>query len=1317
MPSSTITSSTIITNSQLSGYTWPITISGGSSSSPVVVTFGDDLTFKNSTNYFFIIGSDYVTIDGGFNNVNINNVLGYLGLVQNGYTDLSAKLHDGFSNITIKNINILSTTSVLNADFSFAGGWVCQPFWATNATNCLVDNCSSNGPIHANCGGIVGGSSSGKVTNSYSTGYIGYDPLGPSRGNSGGIYGIGANKAIVENCYSTGIIDFHCGGIIGENSFSSTVTKCYSTGEIKGEYAGGIIGTNPNNNGSSSSGNTTVTECFSTGNITSYGGGGIVGGSAVGTITINYCYSTGNISGTRAGGILGDNYNIYYTNSLNCTINSCYSTGIIGTTCGGIIGSFVYNPSQTIIAVINANNCYTIGKFTNADGSGGLFAKGTPQFGSGGSGFLSAPWGSTGSFASGNNIWNDSEASNTLLNSPVYDSLNNLISQGSEYTDINLSNTTTPFKLTKFNSFIYVPTTDTTTNTSYTKSPTTIFSTYNIISVQKGTTINPTNTSVSINPTTGVLTFSSLTIGTYTVNVIGYKTDQLGGYQINNFTLTCTGSQPPQYIENGNISAANSIYLKYISSETNLIQLSYDLVTWKRIRPYAWPLKFTNTNTTNLLTVYIVTDLVFNASNTNNDTINNGYIVMKSNKITIEGYYPDNLTHNPPNTHTIEIASIPNYRGLTQNGIGSNSNYTSGSGYSNITVQNINLNVTGTSTLYTSSNDEAGWICQSYWSGSSSLINNLVYRCSSNGSIPDYAGGIIGVYSGGMALKCFSTGTIGKQAGGIFGGSCFSIASCCYSSGNFNSEGAGGIFGNYSTTSSQAINCYSRGTFNNDNIGGIFGINSSGSATNCYTTGKTTKYSNVGGIFGNNTTSSIDATNCYVFQQPYIGGGSGSVSNIKNSFIQNGLWSDANASKYLLWGQGSTTGDIWTSTGLNKPYNLYPLNNDVRFTISANNLYPIVTLSSNGSITSTSINLSNNNFIPNYSVTWNIDPTSTATGTFTGNTFKPTSIGVIKIYATINPIINGNRIYVSNDGSSSSQCISNTLLVVATTASSYNAQITDPTVTVTNSSSYSLTQNNQSIQISSPPNNTEVVKISPTLPAGTILNIVKRTNSDGSETLQFQMYNSAGEIITNSPGTNANYFTTYSTLKKINNLTKASVGSSQPINLIQNGIVVNSAYINYLGQNPTTGLEDYLIKQYCDFYFNPNPNAPTLTITVKNLSVCFCNKNRIVINPYNIIGLNSPDTIDSVTIGFNDLTYIPANCVPGNYIDALRVLKITGSGISKYNILYNAGTLTIKDDCYIPPNNDCKISECSDKKHNKKHNTKHDKKHDKKKCN
>jgi len=59
---STISTSTPLTNDDLNDitkYIWPITINGGTTSSPVVITFADDITLNSVSNYF-IIDSEFI---------------------------------------------------------------------------------------------------------------------------------------------------------------------------------------------------------------------------------------------------------------------------------------------------------------------------------------------------------------------------------------------------------------------------------------------------------------------------------------------------------------------------------------------------------------------------------------------------------------------------------------------------------------------------------------------------------------------------------------------------------------------------------------------------------------------------------------------------------------------------------------------------------------------------------------------------------------------------------------------------------------------------------------------------------------------------------------------------------------------------------------------------------------------------------------------------------------------------------------------------------------------------------------------------------
>ena len=169
MSNSTISESVTINNADISSYSWPVKVQGGTSSSPVIVTFGDDITFIYSSQYF-IIGSEYVTINGSNNSVTINNVSSYNGLVQNGSIG-----DNGYSNTTVENIYMDSSNNATLAD---NGGWICQEYFAYGALNNVITNCHTSGYIGAsNTGGICGqyaGGNSGTitVTNCSSTGAI-----------------------------------------------------------------------------------------------------------------------------------------------------------------------------------------------------------------------------------------------------------------------------------------------------------------------------------------------------------------------------------------------------------------------------------------------------------------------------------------------------------------------------------------------------------------------------------------------------------------------------------------------------------------------------------------------------------------------------------------------------------------------------------------------------------------------------------------------------------------------------------------------------------------------------------------------------------------------------------------------------------------------------------------------------------------------------------------------------------------------------------------------------------------------------------------
>lgn len=304
---------TIYSESDLDAYgSWPITINGGASGNPVVVTLGADIILTEPTNSYFIIGGDYVTFDGNNHTITINTGTSYPGLINNGSFVYSV---NGYSNITIKNIELSAPTDQLIN----TAGWIGQEGFGYNATNVTIDNCHSNTTIiSTNGGGIVGRSSSATINNCSSSGTIG--------SGGGGIAGR-FFSGMISNCYSTGNIGTNAGGIIGSFSIGTAI-NCYSTGNI-GFNGGGIMGTDAGNNGFGYIPGATVTNCYSRGNITGIRAGGIMAQKSFGTVT--NCYSTGNIMGTDSGGIVG------YLSSA--TITNCYTIGTEGTYSRGITGS------------------------------------------------------------------------------------------------------------------------------------------------------------------------------------------------------------------------------------------------------------------------------------------------------------------------------------------------------------------------------------------------------------------------------------------------------------------------------------------------------------------------------------------------------------------------------------------------------------------------------------------------------------------------------------------------------------------------------------------------------------------------------------------------------------------------------------------------------------------------------------------------------------------------------------------------------------------------------------------------------------------
>ena len=316
---------------------WPLTIAGGSQSTPTVLTFGSNRVFKD-VNHYFIIGSNYITIDGSGCTIDISGVSAYPGLVQNGISSTSGS----FSNITVQNIQ---TTTHGSSALTNGGGWIGQEYYGVSGQNNVIQHCSSTGLIQytanlisgAGCGGIVG---------SFAAGYGG--------------------QLVVFDCSSSGTISgYQAGGIVGANSANGTSIS---------NSNGGIVD---------------VSKCFSTGAITGLNGpGGIFGAGAGpfgGYATATNCYSTGSIAGFQAGGIYGrgagDNNSTDFSGSMITTprqravARNCYALGQIDASYGGgIFAASAANTGGTITSFtkgsVGAYNCYYDGSINNTTAGG-----------------------------------------------------------------------------------------------------------------------------------------------------------------------------------------------------------------------------------------------------------------------------------------------------------------------------------------------------------------------------------------------------------------------------------------------------------------------------------------------------------------------------------------------------------------------------------------------------------------------------------------------------------------------------------------------------------------------------------------------------------------------------------------------------------------------------------------------------------------------------------------------------------------------------------------------------------------------------------
>jgi len=465
----TITVSQTVTNADLNDitkYTWPITINGGTQSNPTVVTFDDNIIL-NSVSKYFIIGSEYIVIEGNYKTVTVDGVSNYPGLFLNGLQN-----SPGYSNVLIQNINF----KTINSTQSFRAGWITQAFFGTNSFNIIVNNCHTDSLIGPNqqlafiCGRGFGqgnntpNSSYCEITNCSVSGII-------SSLFGGGIVGVrtGQNGGVVNiiNCFVTGNIGTIndsqifgiCGQQAGQNGGKVTINNCYSTGNILGRFSAGICG----GFAGLDNGFISITNCYSLGNINGIYSAGIIGfqaGQQNGYVIVTNCYSAGDINGDYAGGISGVYFG-YNSNNSNQIIN-CYSIGNInGFSSGGICGGDVgINDNTIYIPKVLIKNCYTLGNILNSSGaicggSTGEVYRNIPIVNISNCYVLNGPIVSPSSqitptqtltYISPTNAWVDLEAVTYLLETPAYSPSGLLVNPiGTVWADIAPNSTSIPW--------------------------------------------------------------------------------------------------------------------------------------------------------------------------------------------------------------------------------------------------------------------------------------------------------------------------------------------------------------------------------------------------------------------------------------------------------------------------------------------------------------------------------------------------------------------------------------------------------------------------------------------------------------------------------------------------------------------------------------------------------------------------------------------------------------------------------------------------------------------------------------------------------
>jgi hypothetical protein len=234
----------------------PYTVSNGTELSPVIIKFVENLTFHN-TNTYFIVGSEYIIFDGKHHEIHFDIPLDefplyYSGVFQNGTGVEGTPNGDSFSNICIKNVNVILDYSIEwyllpVIEIFQQSGWLCNCYFGALSTNNKIQGCYTNGDSFGS-GNLIGNYSTVDVCFSYSSGLIGLPLLqillNQSIENisfSGGIIGSYSTNCTLLNCYSSGRIGLGSGGLAGAFNDGLEILNSYALGDIFA-IAGGLIG-------------------------------------------------------------------------------------------------------------------------------------------------------------------------------------------------------------------------------------------------------------------------------------------------------------------------------------------------------------------------------------------------------------------------------------------------------------------------------------------------------------------------------------------------------------------------------------------------------------------------------------------------------------------------------------------------------------------------------------------------------------------------------------------------------------------------------------------------------------------------------------------------------------------------------------------------------------------------------------------------------------------------------------------------------------------------------------------------------------------